>query len=76
MCKTADTVWALVTAGQQDEQLFKVLAKIAEQRLELFNSQEFANTAWAFAKVGQLAVSRKMVISVSARTQPCPCSMH
>ena len=39
--------------GQQDEQLFKSLAKMAERRLDEFNAQGLANTAWAFATVGQ-----------------------
>ena len=39
--------------GQQDEQLFKALAKMAERRLDQFNAQELANTAWAFATAGQ-----------------------
>ena len=39
--------------GQQDEQLFKAVAKMAEQRLDQFNVQDLTNTAWAFAKVGQ-----------------------
>ena len=39
--------------GQQDEQLFKALAKMAEQRLDEFNVQNLVNTAWAFATVGQ-----------------------
>ena len=39
--------------GQKDEQLFKALAKMAERRLDQFNTQDLANTAWAFATVGQ-----------------------
>jgi len=39
--------------GQQDEQLFKALARMAEQRLDKFSAQELANTAWAVATVGQ-----------------------
>ena len=39
--------------GQQDEQLFKALAKMAERRLDQFNAQELANTAWALATAGQ-----------------------
>ena len=34
----ANTAWAFATAGQKDEQLFKALAEMAEQRLEQFNS--------------------------------------
>ena len=37
--------------GQQDEQLFKALAKMAERCLDQFNVQGLANTAWAFATV-------------------------
>ena len=44
----ANMAWAFATVGQQDEQLFKVLAKMAEQRLDQFNVQDLANTAWAF----------------------------
>ena len=43
----------VATVGQQDEQLFNALAKMAERRLDQFNAQELANTAWAFATVGQ-----------------------
>ena len=43
----------VVTAGQQDEQLFKVLARMAELRSDKFNTQALSNTAWAFATVGQ-----------------------
>jgi len=39
--------------GQKDEQLFKALAKMAERRLDEFNAQNLANTAWAFANAGQ-----------------------
>ena len=49
-------VWKSVgvaTVGQQDGQLFKALARIAEHRLDKFKAQELANTAWAFATVGQ-----------------------
>ena len=47
--------WALATVGQRDEQLFKVLARMAERRLDEFNAQNLANTAWALAvaTVGQ-----------------------
>ena len=43
----------VATVGQQDVQLFKALAKMAEQRLDQFNAQDLANTAWAFATMGQ-----------------------
>ena len=33
--------------GHHNEQLFKAAAKMAEQRLDQFNAQEIANTAWA-----------------------------
>ena len=41
--------------GQQDEQLFKAVAKIAERRLGQFDAQDIANMAWALAvaTVGQ-----------------------
>ena len=39
--------------GQQDEQLFKALAKMAERRLDQLNAQALANMAWAFTTVGQ-----------------------
>ena len=45
--------WAFVKVGQQDEQLFKAFARIADQRLDKFNAQSLANTAWAFATAGQ-----------------------
>ena len=44
----ANTAWAVATVGQQDEQLFKALARMAERRLDKFHAQELANTAWAF----------------------------
>ena len=43
----------VATVGQQDEHLFKALARMAERRLDEFNAQDLANTAWAFATVGQ-----------------------
>lgn len=50
----ASTAWAYATASRPDEQLFAVLAMVAEQRLDEFHVQALANTAWAFAKVGRL----------------------
>ena len=41
----ANMAWAFAKVGQQDEQLFKALAKMAERRLDEFNAQELANTA-------------------------------
>ena len=49
-------VWKSVgvaTVRQQDEKLFKALARVAERRLDKFNAQGLANTAWAFATVKQ-----------------------
>ena len=46
----AASIWKSVgvaTVGQQDEQLFKALARMAEQRLDKFSAQDFTNTAWA-----------------------------
>ena len=34
-------------------ELFAAIAKEAKQRLDQFNGQNFANTAWAFATVSQ-----------------------
>ena len=34
--------------------MFPTLAKVTELRLGNFNAQELANTAWAFATIGQL----------------------
>ena len=48
----ANTAWAFATVGEQDEQLFKAVARMAEGRLGKFNAQSLANTAWAFATVG------------------------
>ena len=42
----------VATVGQQDEQLFKVVARMAEPPLDTFNPQNLANMAWAFATVG------------------------
>ena len=41
----ANTAWAFATAGQQDGQLFKALARMAEWRLDKFSAQNLANTA-------------------------------
>ena len=41
------TAWAFTTVGQQDEQLFKALARMAETRLDKFSTQNLSNTAWA-----------------------------
>ena len=49
----ANTAWAFATVGQQDEQLFKALARMAEQRLDKFSVQSLCNTAWSFATVDQ-----------------------
>ena len=45
--------WAFATVRQEDEEFFKALARMAEQRLDEFSAQVLANTAWAFAKMGQ-----------------------
>ena len=48
----ANTAWAfatVATVGQQDVQLFKAFARMAEWLLDKFCAQNFANTAWAFA---------------------------
>ena len=51
-------VLSVVPAGQvstvshKDEWLSTALAAAAEQRMRDFNSQDLANTAWAFATVG------------------------
>ena len=37
-------------------QLFTALAREAKRCMEIFNLQNFANTAWAFAKVCQADV--------------------
>ena len=49
----ANTAWAFATVGQQDEQLFKALARMAEWHRDKFNLQALANMAWAFATVRQ-----------------------
>ena len=42
------------TAGQIDTELFEALARTAERRMGAFDSQEAANTAWAFAAAVQI----------------------
>ena len=42
-----------MTVGQSDPLLFIALAGMAERRLADFESQNLANTAWAFATAGQ-----------------------
>ena len=52
----AASIWKSVgvaTVGQQDEQLFKALARMAERRLDNFSARDRANTGWAFATMGQ-----------------------
>ena len=39
--------------GRRDATVFAVLAPAAEQRMGDFKPQELANTAWAFATLGQ-----------------------
>ena len=41
----ANMAWAFVTMGQQDEQHFKAVARMAARRLDKFKSKELANTA-------------------------------
>ena len=41
----------VATVGHKDEQLFTALAAAAERRMRDFDSQNLANTAWAFATV-------------------------
>ena len=47
--------WAFATAGQSDDivLLFAALATAAERLMGELNSQELANTAWAFARACQ-----------------------
>ena len=47
------TLLHLATLGQPDAQLFSALAREAERRMGNFNPQDLANTAWAFATLGQ-----------------------
>ena len=44
---------SITRLGQLDEQLFAALARGAALRVSEFNAQEIANTAWAFATLGQ-----------------------
>ena len=41
----ANRAWTFVTAGQSDAHLLMALARLAEQRTDEFDSQNFANTA-------------------------------
>ena len=41
----ANTTWAFAMAGQRDVPLFVALARLANQRIEDFDSQNLANTA-------------------------------
>ena len=52
----ANTAWAFATVGQQDEQLFKALAKMAERHLDQFNAQGLANAAWALTESAACAL--------------------
>ena len=58
-------------AGQLDTQLFTVLAKVAEWRVRSFNTQELANTAWAFAQAGQLDTQLFTVLARVAEQSVC-----
>ena len=46
-------IFAFATVGQRITELFKAFARMAERRLDEFNAQGLANTAWAFATVNQ-----------------------
>jgi len=52
-------VWKSVGVGKSGSfraslsELFAAIAKEAKQSLDQFNAQNLANTAWAFATVGQ-----------------------
>ena len=41
----ANMAWAFATVGQEDEQLFKALAKMTERCLDEFSALGLANTA-------------------------------
>ena len=59
MAYGAASVWKSVGVGKSVGfrsslcELFAAIAKEAKQCLDQFNAQDFANTAWAFATVGQ-----------------------
>ena len=57
----------VATVGRKDEQLFKALAKMAERRLDEFNAQDFANTAWAFATVATVGQKDEPLFNALAR---------
>ena len=60
--------------GHKEEQLFTALAVAAERRMRDFNSQEIANTAWAFATVGHKDERLFSTLAAAAerRTMDCP----
>merc|ERR1711939_656071 len=64
MGSLANTAWAFATLGLSDAQLFTVLARAAEKRIDDFNSRDLANTAWAFASLG---LSDAQLVTVFAR---------
>ena len=47
----ANMAWAFASVGQQDEKLFKTLARMAQRHLDKFTAQNLTISAWAFAKV-------------------------
>ena len=49
-CSTAFA--KVAAAGQPDAQLFTMLARAAERCMPHFDTQELADTAWAFATAG------------------------
>ena len=52
--------------GHKEERLFTALEVAAEQRMQDFNSQDLANTAWAFATVGHKEERLFAALAVSA----------
>ena len=55
-----------VMVGHSELQLFMALAREVKQRVTNFHPQGLVNTAWAFAKVGQLDVQLSSVLAREA----------
>ena len=53
-------------ADQKDASLYTALAVAAERRMDGFNPQELANTAWAFATAGQKDASLFAALAAAA----------
>ena len=55
-CRFAKTAWAFAATGPSNAQMIAEMARAAVRRLDNYNVQHLASTAWALAKVFCFAV--------------------